>query len=71
MTLAPEGHMRLFLLIGGVLTLCVSDDGITKATRAMGAADPVNKSFSERMNLFKKVEAVDHDGGEEEEAAEY
>lgn len=48
------------------------DDGITKATRAMGAADPVNKSFSERMNLFKKVEAVDQlqDEGEEE-GAEY
>lgn len=48
------------------MTLAPDDDTITKATKALGAADPVNKSFSERMKMFKNV---DVEAGAEEEGA--
>lgn len=61
----PPARMR-------TMTLAPEDDAITKATKAMGTADPVNKSFAERMKLFKKVESGEGEegqGGEEEGVA--
>lgn len=56
------------------MTLAPDDDSTTRATKQLGAADPVNKSFSERMNLFNKADRSvelqyeETDGGEEEAA---